>query len=234
MKTTTLHTQLSGAVSNKLNPGEQVLFDLPSTINPEGDFVTGRVIITDSRILVFKDQTGKTEEFEEEISLSLVEKIEAQTLVGNGRLVVWVDGTPRAISRFAMDHQTHYATAANYITRFLEERKIRPIENLDENVCSKCGRILSGGSKVCPVCLNKFKVLRRLLGVLKPHWPLVLGVSIVFWIITALNLLVPQLNRPLVDDLLNRNADREPFHGYWWFGACAVRQYSYSPSFAEE
>lgn len=208
----TLHTQLSGAVSNKLNPGEQVLFDLPSTINPEGDFVTGRVIITDSRILVFKDQTGKTEEFVEEISLSLVEKIEAQTLVGNGRLVVWIDGTPRAISRFAMDHQTHYATAANYITRFLEERKIRPIENLDENVCSKCGRILSGGSKVCPVCLNKFKVLRRLLGVLKPHWPLVLGVSIVFWIITALNLLVPQLNRILIDDLLNpRNADRELF-----------------------
>jgi hypothetical protein len=54
-----------------------------------------------------------------------------------------------------------------------------PGEQLDEpKRCPTCGLILPEGSRVCPACVDKGKVLWRILGYLRPYWRQTLYVSL--------------------------------------------------------
>jgi ATP-binding cassette subfamily B protein len=70
-----------------------------------------------------------------------------------------------------------------------------------ENRCPKCGRALPGWTNVCPHCIEKRKVFTRLLGYVKPYWPvaaLSLGLTVA---ITLLALVPPLLLKRLIDFL---------------------------------
>lgn len=68
--------------------------------------------------------------------------------------------------------------------------------------CEKCHRPLPPGSSVCPHCVDKAGVMKRLWEIAKPYkWHLAVSV-VLFFAITAVNLLTPMLNRILVDDFI--------------------------------
>ena len=72
--------------------------------------------------------------------------------------------------------------------------------------CHRCGQVFPRHSGVCPACLEKGKLLVRLLGYAKPHWPLIaLSLSLMV-VATTLGLGQPLLMRVLIDDVLNAGA----------------------------
>ena len=185
-----------------LADGERILFRLVSDLDAEGNKTDNAVvIITNQRILRFT-VVEQQPHLEQEFNLDDVQKIEAQNLVGNGRLIIWQDSGTYAIARYTLDHHPQYVVAETYVNRYLEDKVLRPVDEPDPEVCPRCGGPFRRNTQICPVCLDKRRVFIRLWEIMKPHAPMVLGVMAIFWLITAVDLIIPQVQRYLIDSVL--------------------------------
>ncbi|NLM70091.1 MAG: ABC transporter ATP-binding protein, partial [Firmicutes bacterium] len=185
-----------------LADGERILFRLVSDLDAEGNKTDNAVvIITNQRILRFT-VVEQQPHLEQEFNLDDVQKIEAQNLVGNGRLIIWQDSGTYAIARYTLDHHPQYVVAETYVNRYLEDKVLRPVDEPEPEVCPRCGGPFRRNTQICPVCLDKRRVFIRLWEIMKPHAPMVLGVMAIFWLITAVDLIIPQVQRYLIDSVL--------------------------------
>ena len=72
--------------------------------------------------------------------------------------------------------------------------------------CDRCGQVIPRHYGVCPACLEKGKLLFRLLGYSKPHWKLIALSLLLMVVATTIGLSQPLLMRALIDDVLNAGA----------------------------
>ena len=72
--------------------------------------------------------------------------------------------------------------------------------------CDRCGQVIPRRHGVCPACLEKGKLLFRLLGYARPHWRLITFSLSLMVVATTIGLSQPLLLRVLVDDVLNAGA----------------------------
>ena len=83
-----------------------------------------------------------------------------------------------------------------------------------ERVCPKCGKPYPKGSFTCPRCVSKKKVLKRLVALSKTEWkPVALSV-ILFFISTAIGVLIPYINRIMVDDYIQNESGNVFLYGF--------------------
>lgn len=91
------------------------------------------------------------------------------------------------------------------VNHYLEDgREIKAPE--DENAgltrCPKCGRPFRPGSTMCMHCASKKKVVKRLWKVASPYKGFLILSIILFFIVSGLNLILPEINRVLVDEYI--------------------------------
>ena len=72
--------------------------------------------------------------------------------------------------------------------------------------CDRCGQVIPRHYGVCPACLEKGKLLFRLLSYAKPHWRLITLSLLLMVVATTIGLSQPLLMRVLIDDVLNAGA----------------------------
>jgi ATP-binding cassette subfamily B protein len=72
--------------------------------------------------------------------------------------------------------------------------------------CDRCGQVIPRHYGVCPACLEKGKLLFRLLGYAQPHWKLIALSLLLMVVATTIGLSQPLLMRALIDDVLNAGA----------------------------
>ena len=72
--------------------------------------------------------------------------------------------------------------------------------------CDRCGQVIPRRYGVCPACLEKGKLLFRLLGYARPHWRLITLSLLLMVVATTLGLSQPLLLSVLIDDVLNVGA----------------------------
>ncbi len=186
-----------------LKADESILFELPIKIGPLGQFMAAKVIVTQQRILRFEAEDRSSVQLAKSYDISSITKIEAQGLVGNGRLVVWLgEDKVDCIARYVVDDQPLYSAAARYVTRYLEDNKLRPIGPMELDKCPKCNRPLRANSKVCPACIDKRKLIKRLWEITLPHVWLVIEAMAIFFVLAGVNLMLPQIQRLLIDNVL--------------------------------
>lgn len=177
--------------------GEKILYCVPSDVSTHGKYVKGFVVLTSSRLLVTSDS-----EVIREMSIGGGSRYRAVTHVGGGELEVEVDGKPTILARYSMTYAPLYSEIARLLSQIQSGERPKTVGTGEDRVCPNCGRSYPEGSSVCPACLDKLAVLKRLLQVARPHWRL-LGIAMaLFWTISGLQLLVPVLYRLLIDDYL--------------------------------
>ena len=74
--------------------------------------------------------------------------------------------------------------------------------NYKSKTCPKCGRPLRG-STTCPRCADKSKLLGKLWDVAKPYKNYIFFSVLMYFAISAVRLLLPMLDKILVDDYIN-------------------------------
>ncbi len=84
--------------------------------------------------------------------------------------------------------------------------------------CPNCGKPFPRGSGTCPRCMSKKKALRRLLGMAKSEKKYITIAVILFFVTTAIGLIVPYLNRVLVDNYIQQDDGGSLF----WLGFVSV------------
>ena len=117
------------------------------------------------------------------------------------------DGTVHLLCRSDMCSSKHIIHSLKRLNHFLEdgkEIKAPQGENAGLNRCPKCGRPFRPGSTMCLHCASKKKVVKRLWNVAKPYKGFIIASVILFFTVSALNLLLPYINKILVDDYIKR------------------------------
>ena len=79
--------------------------------------------------------------------------------------------------------------------------------------CDSCGQVIPRHYGVCPACLEKGKLLFRLLGYAKPHWRLITVSLLLMVVATTIGLSQPLLLGVLIDDVLNVGAPSSTVDG---------------------
>ncbi|MDD6094196.1 MAG: ABC transporter transmembrane domain-containing protein, partial [Clostridia bacterium] len=109
------------------------------------------------------------------------------------------------ICRGSMLYDDWFTLAAKRLNRWLSTGKIEDgFSEYVKPVCEKCGRPLPPGSRECPRCRKKGDYLKRLWKMAKPVRPLIYISVVMYFAVSGLGLLVPSLNRILVDNYITK------------------------------
>ena len=200
--------------------GETRIAAVATDLRLDGKFGEEWLCVTAERLLVY-EPNGSAPKKRFEIKLTEVKDPQVEGLIGGGALVLKLDGKPAEILRFSNAQQRKFGRITKYLADVAkhhaklakgEKPEKDPVLAEDEEEakrCEKCKLLLPEGSKVCPACLSKGKVLKRMLGYLQPYWTKMALISIVMLLSTGLALVPPYLSKPLFDVVLAPKAGLE-------------------------
>ncbi|MFN3421850.1 MAG: ABC transporter transmembrane domain-containing protein, partial [Armatimonadota bacterium] len=190
---------------------------ISTDLKRDGQFGEQWLIVSDGKVQVFDLDEGKPK-LDSELPLAQIAEVYAEPLIGGGALMVKrTDGSVEELIRYTNTHARKFAQVAKALNSLVKDEELPPYEE-DTRRCPNCGFPLEHGTKVCPICAPKTKTALRLFRYLKPYWWQALTLSLLSIIATALGLLPPALNKPLMDIVL---APKEPIPvevRYWWLG----------------
>ena len=115
------------------------------------------------------------------------------------------DGKERLLCRSDMSTAKHIIHVLKKFNHYLEDGAlIKSSEDINEGIdrCLKCGRPFQQGSNICVHCSSKKKVVKRLWNIAKPYKAFIFASIVLFFVVSGLNLLVPYINKVLVDDFI--------------------------------
>ncbi len=144
-----------------------------------------------------------------ELSLSEIGEFKCRTGIGCAFVeYVMADGETdkggdRILCRGTMTYARLFAALCKRLNRWRkgESFDYGYEEELDL-YCPKCGRPYRPGSRVCDHCVDKKQYVSRLWAIAKPQRFLIYISVAMYFVIAAVNLLGPMLNRVLVDDYI--------------------------------
>ena len=127
-----------------------------------------------------------------------------QNVVGSGLLQAQTDGMYLDLLRFSNTLADKFHKVASKLHRWVQDQKIQIHEDdeIDPRRCKSCGLMLTFPGDVCPKCVNKGAVFGRMVTLLSSYKYLALLMMGLLLVGIALDLVVPQLTRFLVDNVL--------------------------------
>jgi ATP-binding cassette, subfamily B, bacterial len=141
------------------------------------------------------------------IQIADIDDAQIEPAVGNGLLKVNIQEQPQILLHFTNELTERFALVAHYLRqRAHEGREVSPPDfTSDGQRCLSCGkRLLDPSLKVCPNCIKRGQVMRRLLLLARPFWKMG-GVHLGLMLCGVLvDLMPPYLTRVLIDDVLTK------------------------------
>ncbi|HUS93250.1 MAG TPA: ABC transporter ATP-binding protein [Phycisphaerae bacterium] len=190
--------RLRGSVS----PAE-VIDVAPHDLDDRGLYAEGYLVLTEGRLGHFLRRDGRWhDEWLSTGSLASAKIVEG---LGMGLLRVGVHGGPAREFRFTLRHAKAAARLQRRLERLLEgdgssEPADEPTHPDEKKLrCEKCGHVIPAWSEVCQACMNRRKVLFRLLDYVKPYKHRAIGAFGLSLVLTGLSMAQPWLAKPLVN-----------------------------------
>ncbi len=142
---------------------------------------------------------------DEKTEVAIIEGMGANRfrVVRNGQLAEEFRYSRRQAKRFGdLHHKCEIAIKGEPDEALLEGAAKGTRAPDDEKICEKCGRLVPDWAETCPRCLQKRKILWRLLAFAKPYKGLATGGFLAAAVMTLLMLVPPVLTQHLIDDVL--------------------------------
>ncbi|GIN72288.1 ABC transporter [Bacillus sp. J14TS2] len=185
--------------------GETIRYCIPADLSLSGWRTKGYFVIGQQKWAYV--EAGKVQESS---SISEAYDYKVVPLVGNAILESTDELGKRIIVRVSMEHIARLSYIAQILNYIATNSEIRIYNEEEERICSNCGSRLLHGTRTCAKCMNKSAVLKRLLGVSKAHWRMmVLGLFILL-ITSAVALTGPYFQKLLVNSALQPPAGQSP------------------------
>jgi ATP-binding cassette, subfamily B, bacterial len=194
---------------------------LASDLLPDGCFGVEWLIIARDRALVFA-RDGRVHAPRLDLPLREIDSPKVDMMVGGGALVVTHKGATVEMARFTNSRAKKFGALARAMEKWVKGEEAE-IEKVEEHKCPKCGLPLEKGSDVCPACTPRHRTFLRLISYLRPLRMQALSLTLLALTTTALGLVPPYLNRPLMDEVLvPKGNPRPPEERLWLLGVLAL------------
>ncbi len=178
---------------------EQVILTFPFNLSLDGrhEASDGTLTLYSNRVLV--SENGR----EFEIPLSDVEEFIYDAGVGCVAVQAKYGDGYTTVCRGDMTLSKTFSSAVKRMNKYRESGYYEDgWSRFEKTVCEKCRRALPPGTQVCPHCADKGRYIKRLLGIAAPFkWWIFFSV-VMYFIVAAVGLITPQLNRIMVDDYI--------------------------------
>jgi len=182
---------------------DDIQISIVSDVGHDGRFGEQWLLATRNDVMVFLPN-GNEASLSKKLPLKDLSEVKIHSLIGGSALETTTSGGGLVeLLQYSNVHSTKFAAAAKWLDQVAKGEEPSPVTDKPPPRCSKCGMLLPEGSKVCPRCVQRGKVIVRLMGYLRPHWRKAAGIAILMLLTTALGLVSPQLTRILIDRVLN-------------------------------
>ncbi len=203
-----LPTLVIQAVQAEGGQPDELALAVKSDLAPDGQFGE-QWLLLDPHDLWVVDRHNGTADLRYRFPLDQIQDARVERCVGNGLMQITVDQHPHVLLHYSNELTDQFGRVAHYLHERAEQGASVPIPDpdADSHRCLSCGRFLvDPSSKVCPNCIQRGKLLQRLLLQARPFWGR-MGVIVLFLIAGVLvDLLPPYLTRILIDDVLRAGA----------------------------
>ena len=198
----TLPDEVGRQLKSLLADEESILLSVAGDVTPEGDYGEEWLVATASRLRVFSRQ-GEGYHCRLDLPIKALSEAKAEPMVGGGVLEASADGRRVALARYSNSLAERFGLVAKGLNQFAKRGSLSVELDEDESRhCKSCGRAISSFHGICPVCIDRAKTLRRLLGYTRPVWKKVVLAGLLSLAGTAAALAPAELTRILLDDLI--------------------------------
>ena len=191
---------------------EDIRIAISTDLRFDGTYGKDWVLVTDKRLLVFNQNGAPTPEVQN-ITLETIDQIEIRELHGNNFMKVRTSDGAFEVARYSKRFAPKFAEATPEIEALIDKvkpddtgRSKRRRKHVDPGKkkirCETCGRPIPRWSDVCPNCVEKGKLIFRLLKYAVPFWKISIPALLIMLVIRLVDLYPPILSKQLIDDLL--------------------------------
>ena len=191
---------LPGDIERKMSTvigGEEILYSLASDLTLDREFGKSYIVVTRSTVAVCDASNDARA-----AAVSEIREVRIDELFGGARLVAVLPGGERSLIYYSKVHVPEFAVLSRVISDMAAGR---PVEVPDEQFaayCAKCGSPLPERGSNCPLCVPRWEVMRRLMGLVRPYR----GKAIILMAATVVGvgaeMLPPYLTKLIVDDVI--------------------------------
>jgi len=188
---------------------------LASRLRLDGRFGRTWLAVGPERLRVVAEEAGGARLLDE-VALGDVTAARAErSTAGGGALVVEAGGPARTLVRYDAGGARAFGRLARRLDRAARPAgddggddgagplDLEPLlAELREGSCPRCGRPYPRRTRVCPACVRRGSVLRRVLGFARPYRGRLVLLGGLMVLGTGLQLVPPQIVRILIDDVL--------------------------------
>ncbi len=198
---------VADALTNNGGNTHDIRIAVKSDLGPDGQFGEQWLLIDSHTLHVFDrpNSPNATANLRHTFELDNIEDAKVERCVGNGLVQVTIKGQPHVLLHFSNDLTDKFGRVAHY----LHERAIHgpdteiPNPDVDNHSCLVCGRYIADPSTtICPSCIQRDKVFKRLIQLAKPYWGKLGLIMLLLIAGVVIDLLPPYLTRVLIDDVL--------------------------------
>ena len=203
--------ELEQRVHGLLGNGEEIKVAVSTDLKFDGNYGKDWLIATDRRLIVF-NQNGTPEHQLQEVSLTSVSSVEIVEMYGNNILKVKTSDKAIEVARYSRRFSPKFELATPELETLIQdanpeaeqEKQHRP-QGLgkNKNKCEKCGQPLPRWSGVCVKCVEKSKLIFRLIRYSSPFWHVAVPALVLMMVIRLVSLYPTVLGGELVDNILN-------------------------------
>ena len=193
-----------------LTNDEKIKVAVSTDLRFDGNYGKDWVIATNKRLIAF-NQNGAPEHQLREISLASVEAVEIVEMHGNNILKVRTSEDAAEIARYSRRISPKFEMATPELETLVQEanpeveheKQHRPQGwGKNKNKCDSCGQPLPRWSGVCVNCVEKRKLIFRLIKYAGPFWHVAVPAFVLMMVIRLVSLYPTILSKEMVDNVL--------------------------------
>lgn len=164
------------------------------------------LVVFGDELLVFGMEGDEWRELRQFV-ISDIASVRVDSRVGSGFLQVEIDEQYQDVVRYSNSYAYKFSRVASKIKDIIRGLPVVITEEdeREDARCPICGRMVGGAGGVCPKCVNRGTVLKRIFRLMKPYWYLGAIAFVLMVIGIALDLVPPRLIGVLVDNVFGDN-----------------------------
>ena len=204
--------ELQDQLEDLLDGEEDIKIAISTDLQFDGTYGKDWVLATEKRLLAF-NQNGVPEPEIQSIALEAIDEIEIRELYGNNFMKVRTAEGAFEIARYSKRFVPKFAEATPEIESLIDKAKPEETDKSKRRRkyvdpgkkkirCESCGRPIPRWSDVCPNCVEKGKLLFRLLKYAIPFWRVSVPALLIVLIIRLVDLWPAILGQQLIDNIL--------------------------------